>query len=379
MNTLETVGDNLTAFFNVVAQNSLLHTALALLLAWIVAWILDRIVIAWLRIVIAKTNLGLDESLINLLRKPLFYTIFVLAFIFANTLVPISRFISTIVIPIFISLLLILWTAFLLKVTKILLQRMANNENHFPMLTPQTLPVFHNLAMIVIWVLSIYYILSSWDIDMSALLASAGIVGIAVGFAARDTLANLFSGVFIMADAPYKIGDCVVLESGERGEVTNIGLRSTRILTRDNIEITVPNSVIGNTKVINESGGPNTTYRIRCKVGVAYGSDIDQVRQTLQSIADEDNDICDFPKPVVRFRNFGDSGLEFELMGWIREPQFRGRITDQVLTTIYKRFADCRIEIPYSKHDIYIKQHSMSRDDDLPSTAMLHLNQQPRE
>jgi MscS family membrane protein len=82
-------------------------------------------------------------------------------------------------------------------------------------------------------------------------LASAGIIGIAVGFAAKDTLANLFSGVFILADSPYKLGDYVVLEDNSRGKVTQISLRSTRMLTRDDVEVTVPNSITGNTKIIN--------------------------------------------------------------------------------------------------------------------------------
>jgi small-conductance mechanosensitive channel len=127
---------------------------------------------------------------------------------------------------------------------------------------------------------------------MTAWLASAGIVGIAVGFAAKDTLANLFSGVFIMADAPYKIGDYVVLDTGERGEITHIGIRSTRMRTRDDVEVTVPNSIMGNTKIINESGGPYEKYRIRVKVGVAYGSDIDQVEQLLMEIAAANEKNC---------------------------------------------------------------------------------------
>ena len=91
---------------------------------------------------------------------------------------------------------------------------------------------------------------------MTAWLASAGVVGIAVGFAAKDTLANLFSGVFILADAPYKIGDYIVLDAtGMRGKVTQIGLRSTRLITRDDVEVTIPNSIMGNSQVINQSGG----------------------------------------------------------------------------------------------------------------------------
>ena len=94
-----------------------------------------------------------------------------------------------------------------------------------------------------------------------------------------------------MADAPYKENDYINLDSGERGYVTNIGLRSTRLLTRDDIEITIPNSVIANSKIINESGGPNEDERVRINIGVAYGSDIDKVRNILLDIANKNDNI----------------------------------------------------------------------------------------
>ena len=192
---------------------------------------------------------------------------------------------------------------------------------------------------------------------MTAWLASAGIVGIAVGFAAKDTLANLFSGVFIMADAPYKIGDYIVLDSGERGEVTHIGMRSTRVLTREDIEITIPNSVMGNSKIINESGGPHEKSRCRVAIGIAYNADIDLVRQVLMSIAlDEKEYVCLDPEPRVRFRRYGASALEFELLVWIDKPALRGRVIDILNCEIFKRFKQHEIEIPYSKHDLYIKE-----------------------
>ena len=113
-----------------------------------------------------------------------------------------------------------------------------------------------------------YVFLMIWGINATAWLASAGVIGIAVGFAAKDTLSNLLSGVAIVADTPYKIGDYVVLDSGERGKVTNLGMRSTRLLTRDDVEITVPNAVIANATIINESGGPWVKHRIRSEVAV---------------------------------------------------------------------------------------------------------------
>ena len=191
---------------------------------------------------------------------------------------------------------------------------------------------------------------------MTAWLASAGIVGIAVGFAAKDTLANLFSGVFILADTPYKIGDYVVLDGNQRGKVTHIGLRSTRLLTRDDVEVTVPNSIMGNSKVTNQSGGPHPKFRIRIQIGVAYGTDIDEVESILMNIAEEEDLIVKYPEPRVRFRTFGASSLDFELLGWIENPEYKGRATHFLNSAIYKRFNEANIEIPYAKQDLYIKE-----------------------
>ncbi|WOH36779.1 mechanosensitive ion channel family protein [Thalassotalea fonticola] len=346
----------LMKYLSYIGDDPALQASVIILISLIFAWILDKVIIAWVKSYTAKTNAELDDQLVDLLHKPLFYSILVIGLSVATSIIKLPEAITSIMFPVLYTILLILWTMFFLRITKVVLRNMAANDKHFQVLHNQTLPLFENLALILIVILSVFYIFSSWDIDMSAWLASAGIVGIAVGFAAKDTLANLFSGVFIMADAPYKIGDYIVLETGERGEVTNIGLRSTRILTRDNIEVTVPNSVMGNTKVINESGGPSTKYRIRAKVGAAYGSDIDLVEQILMEVAKEDADICSYPLPVVRFRMFGGSSLDFELMGWISEPAFRGRIIHQLNSAIYRKFAEHNIEIPYAKQDLYIKE-----------------------
>ncbi|MCW8909443.1 MAG: mechanosensitive ion channel, partial [Gammaproteobacteria bacterium] len=248
-----------------------------------------------------------------------------------------------------------IWSTFLIRMARLVLRSISKNPDHLTIISSQTRPLFENIAIMLVIGGAIYFIFTAWRIDMTAWLASAGIVGIAVGFAAKDTLANLFSGVFILADAPYKIGDFVVLDSGDRGEVTHIGIRSTRLLTRDDVEVTIPNSIMGNTKIINESGGPHKKFRIRLKVGVAYGTDIDLVRKVLMEVAENAPDICHDPEPRVRFRNFGASSLDFELLGWVDEPVLRGRVLDSLNCTVYKRFQEEGIEIPYSKQDVYIK------------------------
>ena len=144
------------------------------------------------------------------------------------------------------------------------------------------------------------------------------------------------------------------LDTGERGRVTQVGLRSTRLLTRDDVEITIPNAVIANAKIINESGGPWEKERIRIRVGVAYGSDLQLVRRVLADAASGHPNVCTDPAPRVRFRSFGDSALEHELLCWIDEPVLRGRVVDALNTSVYEKLMAAGIEIPYPKRDVYL-------------------------
>jgi small-conductance mechanosensitive channel len=219
----------------------------------------------------------------------------------------------------------------------------------------RTLPFFVILTKLIVVGTSIYMGMLAWKTDITAWLASAGIVGIAVGFAAKDSLANFFAGIFIIADAPYKLGDFIQFDDGLRGRVTHIGIRSTRILTRDDIEINIPNSIIGNAKIVNETGGPYAKERVAIPVSVAYGSDVDRVREVLLTTPLGVTYVCEHPAPIVFFQSFGASGLEFEVLCWIEDPAYQENVISDVNFRIYKALARAGIEIPYSKHDVYIK------------------------
>jgi len=220
-----------------------------------------------------------------------------------------------------------------------------------------TLPIFEIAARVVVYGGAIYFVLLAWNVDVSAWLASAGIVGIAVGFAAKDTLANLFAGVFILADRPYKLDDYLVLDNGQRGRVTAIGIRTTRLQTNDDVEVIIPNAEMANALIVNESGGRHEAFRIKAVVEAAYGADIDQVRKILHEVArGVDGVVTDEEaiRPRVRFMAFGASGLEFHLLVWVYKPAIKNRVIDRLNVGIYKRFNDEGLEIPYSKHDVYM-------------------------
>lgn len=335
-------------------ETPMMQAAAVILISFVIASVFKYLIIVALKKVFEKSPIKAVSGLLDLLHSPIYYTVLLIGLASAITLLnPSYLFIA---LSILMSIGMLVWTVFMLKANKVLLSGLALHPTNFKSINYKTLPLFQNIINIIIIVLAVYLIFSVWNVDMTAWLASAGIVGIAVGFAAKDTLANLFSGVFIMADAPYKVGDYVVLDSGERGQITHIGIRSTRMLTRDDVEITIPNSVMGNTKIINESGGPHEKSRCRVPVGVSYNSDIDLVKSVLMEVARNEATICTDPEPRVRFRRFSGSALDFELLVWIDKPEIKGRILDLLNTAIFKQFKANNIEIPYSKHDLYIKE-----------------------
>jgi len=322
----------------------LLANVLALLVTKIVAHVARRTRFLW------------DDQIVVIIHRPLYWSVLGAGVLWAVLSLELPAAIPTVIQSFVVTVLIIIWSSFILKFVRIVLRAMSRGTKQESLVRPQTRPLFENLAFLLVMAIAVYMIFRSWHIDMTAWLASAGIVGIAIGFAAKDTLANLFSGVFILADAPYKIGDYVVLDSGDRGKVTNIGIRSTRLQTRDDVEITIPNAIMGNSRIINESGGPHEKFRIRVSVGVAYGSDIDQVKSVLMEVALAEVEVCEDPEPRVRFRAFGASSLDLDLLCWVENPEVRGRVLDVLNTTIYKRFNAEGIEIPYSKQDVYIKE-----------------------
>ncbi len=325
---------------------------LSIVVAKMADWVISVLITRWAQ----KTTTGFDDRIVEMLHRPLFMCVLLGGLALAADLLSLEGGIRRITFGALGTMAILIGFGLVIRVTKMALETLSQHSDRFLFVDERTLPIFQNLSNVLLLGAAAYFLFLVWGLDVTAWLASAGIIGIAVGFGAKDTVANFFAGVFILADAPYKIGDFIILDSGERGRVTHIGLRSTRLLTRDDIEVTVPNAVMGNTKINNETGGPHEKERIRIKVACAYGSDIDHVKQVLFDIAVRHHSVCTDPEPRVRFRVFGPSGLELELLCWVEEPVLRGRITDALNTEVYRRFIEEKIEIPYMKQDVYVKE-----------------------
>ncbi len=337
-----------------IQTNPLLRAGFTVVLALVVGVFLRVLVVPLLRRAAGRTATDLDDAIIGKLNPGLFQTVFLLGVAFAVRGLVVHEGADRAVWATALTLVAFIWGRFLLDVGVIVTRHVSRQADRFTWIQARTLPLVQFVYKVLVIAVMVYLVMEIWNLDLTTWLASAGVAGIAIGFAAKDTLANFISGVFILVDAPYKVGDYINIDGTTRGEVTDIGMRSTRILTRDNIEVTLPNAVIGNAKIVNESSGPSVKMRVRVQVGVAYGSDVEQVREILADCARDVPHVAASPAPTVRFVAMGESALQFQVRVYVQEPRYRGRVVDALNTRIYRALNEAGIEIPFPQRVVHL-------------------------
>ena len=339
-----------------LTDNRLAGAVILIVAALIVGKVISALLRMTLSVWVKRSDTPLDDLTLQHLSGPLVQTTVLYGFWVAAVHLD-EADPPEFVLQIIQTLLVLIWSLATLNLIDGFLRHASKKRDKYKIVENRTFPLFSNLSKLLLVGFAVYGVILVWDVNTQAWLASAGIAGLAISFAAKDTLSNLFAGVFIIADAPYRIGDYIVLQgAGARGEVTSIGLRSTRVVTRDDIEITIPNAVIGGAQIVNQTAGPSPKMRVRVPVGVAYDTDTDRLRAILMELASEEPLACKDPAPRVRFRLFGASSLDFELLVWVDDPEDRGRVVDTILDSVLTRLRAEEIEIPYPKRDLYLKE-----------------------
>ena len=349
---METMIDSFIQF--VTSTHPYIQALLVLGAAFFAALIVLPFVAGTIKYLTRKTETDVDDKLIAALNTPVFYIALLIGAVVALPLLGLPSGVFVVVQGITKTLFVLTIAQIILRVVRVLLDGASNSER-FEIVNDQTQPLFKNLSLIIIIAGAMYAMFLIWGIDVTAWLASAGIIGIAVGFAAKDTLSNLISGVFILTDKPYSVGDFVVLGSGVTGIVSAVGLRSTRIRTFDDEEVSIPNGTIANDAITNKSTGPDTG-RVKVTIGVAYGSDLKKVETILLNTAKSHGLVLDDPEPVVRFTGFGDSSLDFVLSCRVRDPLDVYATKSELHYDINDKFAEENIEIPFPQRDVKLKK-----------------------
>ncbi len=198
------------------------------------------------------------------------------------------------------------------------------------------------------------YALNSIGVQLTALLGAAGIVGIALGIASQTSLSNIISGVFLISEKPFEIGD-VIRVGDKTGIIMSIDLLSIKMRTFDNFFLRIPNTKIIDSELTNITKFP--IRRLDYDISVAYKEDLSKVREILLSVA-RDNPLClDEPEPIIIFKNFGDSGIELLFGVWFEKSQFI-TVKNSVFEEIKRQFEKAGIEIPFPHRTIYTGSES---------------------
>jgi small-conductance mechanosensitive channel len=202
--------------------------------------------------------------------------------------------------------------------------------------------------------ISAIMLLSLYNINVNALIAALGVGGLAISLAAQDTLSNVIAGVMIMIDQPFRVGDRIEIQGlGTWGDVVDIGLRTTRIRTRDNRLVIVPNNSIATDQVVNYTY-PDPQYRIQIEIGVGYGQDIEAVRQVIiDAVSNVEGVLPDKPVDAL-YVEMGPSAMTFRVRWWIESFVDTRRMFDRVNTALQKALDEAGVSLPFDTMDINI-------------------------
>ena len=227
------------------------------------------------------------------------------------------------------------------------------------------LPMVNRFIRFLVIAVGVLLALPQLGISIAPLLGGAGVLGLALSFAAKDTLSNLIAGVLLIMDRPFKVGDRIELwnaprETGTWGDVIEIGLRATKIRNPDNLVVVVPNNEIMRRDIINYTMSGDD-IRLRIPFSCAYESDIDRAKVLLKEVAHEVKGVKLDPAPIVIVRGFGPSEVNLQLRVWIIEARSRRRIADEITEKAMVAFAGAGVEIPYPKRELYIRGDAGSK------------------
>ncbi|MFH1425502.1 MAG: mechanosensitive ion channel family protein [archaeon] len=215
--------------------------------------------------------------------------------------------------------------------------------------------LINGVLKFAIIVLALLYVLDLWGIEVVPVLGALGIAGLAVALALQPVLSNIFSGVAMILDKSVRANDLVYLDAQTKGKVESVGLRSTRIRTFDNELIIVPNSKLAESTIQNVAL-PEPKSRAVIPFGVAYGSDIEKVKEVVLKELRSLKHVEKEPEPSVRFIEMADSSLNFKAYFFVDSFENRFASIDEANTKIYNALNKAKISIPFPQMDVHVKK-----------------------
>ncbi len=334
-----------------------------------VAWWIIGLATMWLisptlKVLTMRTKTELDDKIIKIISRPAFILVFTFGIVRSLQVfaLPASVFrgleslwagvLGIVVIYVAYKL----WHGIVLAIGQRVAQKTESE------LDDRLYPVLEKVGGIIIVVIGIFYVLGSFGVDLTLFAAGGAIGGLVIAFAAQDTLANFFAGIFILLDRPFRVGDRIELpEQNHWGDVQRIGLRTTSVRTQDNRMVIFPNNYIGSNPIVNHSY-PDHHYRIQVDFKLPYGSDIEFVRKTLVDAARPVEGVWADRDPEALLLEFTDHGQLWRLRWWINSYVDTRRMFDRVNSAVMKRMAEEGIRIQYHPLTLWDAHKLLERD-----------------
>ncbi len=249
-----------------------------------------------------------------------------------------TRILLTLLVVAVAKFLIVLFVRFMKKMTH------AKKSRISPLMSTFIIKV----VRVVVWLFALLIGLQVWGINMGPVIAGLGITGVVLGFALQETISNLFSGFLLALNNPFDIGDYVIIGSVE-GTVEQMDAVSITLKTGDKKKITMANKLVLEGAIVNVSA--SETRRLDMTVSVAYGSDLDQVREVISSLLSSYSDVLDEPAPVIEVSKLNNSSVDFIVRPWVRNSDYWA-VNWRFQKDIYDRLNKAHIEIPYNKLDV---------------------------
>lgn len=338
-----------------IGKSALILASVLILGRWLISLLLDRIILR----IIRRTKTSLDDQILDAVRLPIYLLAVVLTLDFAlDRLEFMPQDWDALINEGFFVLYFLVGFIFCWRLVTHIFTWLKDEVSYKTesTLDDQLFPFFERVVLILLSTIGLITILSHFDINITAMVTTLGIGSLAIALAAQNTLEDTINGFMIMFDRPYRIGDRIeLLDLNTWGDVVDIGLRSTRIRTRDNRMVIVPNSQIGKSLVVNYAY-PNDQYRLEIHLGIAYGSDIEKARNVMVNAVERVEGVLKDRPVEALFLEFGDSALIFRVRWWLDSYVDTRRMFDRVNTSLYQALEEENIELPFPQLDVNLKK-----------------------
>ena len=342
---------------NYVTTNKYLHS----LIIFLVFFVLSQIVVFVSQKFILKfterTKTSIDDLIVAKTNKPISTILLLIGIRLAMIPLSISPSIFSIIERVILTLISGLVTYIVIVVFDVIIndwgQKFASKTES--KIDDEVVLLFQKFSRITVGFIGLIFILNIWGVQVAPLLASLGIAGIAVAFALQSTLGNIFGGLSLIVDRSITVDDYIKLDDGTEGFVTDIGLRSTKIKSKDGDLIILPNGKLADSRIYNYHK-PLPVTRVTVDFGVNYGTDVAKVKRIVLGELQKINDTLKEPAPIVVFEELGDFALKFKAFFWISSIEKKMEAKETAVTAIYNVLNKNKIGIPFPTRTVYLKK-----------------------